>query len=271
MRLIKKMAILSMAVLMLGGCTKSSISNEVPVAAEAAGTEEKEAGNSGTAGKSEKEDNSGAANSGAAENDAEDVEAAEGAEDVGETEGANPDLAVPVDPNRLDPEKAAALEEDEEVVEKVALVEEEPVEVTMFEWEQVSEDSSDLFNDTGFYPESVKMSYEADEAAKTIKLTWVLKNGTSEDVAMTYAADMVQRFNDILAAQASDIEFSSMDSFGGVWKQFALTVQVGTEDGKWLVDKSYSAGANIDLKLPEYSGEGPQGEEETSGGPGSKN
>lgn len=262
MRLIKKMAILSMAVLMLGGCTKSSISNEVPVAAEAAGTEEKEAGNSG-AGKSDK-----AEDSAVAEDEAEDVEAA-AEEDAEETEGANPDLAVT--PDELDPEKIAALEEDEEVVEKVALVEEEPVEVTMFEWEQVSEDSSDLFNDTGFYPESVKMSYEADEAAKTIKLTWVLKNGTSEDVAMTYAADMVQRFNDILAAQASDIEFSSMDSFGGVWKQFALTVQVGTEDGKWLVDKSYSAGANIDLKLPEYSGEGPQGEEETSGGPSSKN
>ena len=261
MRLIKKIAILSMAVLALNGCTKSSISNEVPVAAEAAGTEKENkkenAGGSGAAqGKEEKADSAEAAAPGA-----------EAAEDTAETEGANPDLAVPVDPATLDEEKLAALEEDEEVVEKVALVEDEPVEVTMFEWDQVSEDADDLFNDAGFYPEGVKMSYEADENGKSIKLKWVMKNGTTEDAAMTYAADMVQRFNDILAAQSADIEFSSVDSFGGVWKQFALTVQVGTEDGKWLVDKNYAAGAKIDLKLPEYSGEGPQGAEETSGGP----
>ena len=44
---------------------------------------------------------------------------------------------------------------------------------------------------------------------------------------------------------------------GGIWEQFALTVKVGTEDGTWLIEKSYAAGAEIDLELPQYSGEGP--------------
>ena len=96
MRLIKKIAILSMAVLALNGCTKSSISNEVPVAAEAAGTE-----------KENKKENAGG--SGAAQGK-------DAAADEEETVGANPDLAVPIDPSELDEDKLAALEEDEEVV-----------------------------------------------------------------------------------------------------------------------------------------------------------
>ncbi len=210
MKLLKRVALLSLCVLAVSGCTKSSISAQAPVPQVP-------------------------------------QEALDALENI---EGAVVD-------GQIDPEKMAVLEEEEETVPKLQLVEDETYEVTMFDWEQVADECADLFGDDGFYPESVKMDYAADEAALTIDLSWVLKNGTPEDVAMTYATTMVQKFNDILAVQVMDVELSSAQSFGGIWEQFALTVKVGTEDGTWLIDKSYAPGEAIDLKLPEVTGDGP--------------
>ena len=168
----------------------------------------------------------------------------------------------------FDPDKYEDMEE--EVVEKVALVEDEPVDEAMFDWEQVDDEAYDLFNDPDYYPEGVNMTYEADEEAKTVKLAWVLKNGTTEDAAMAYAAELVQKFNDIMAVQTADIARSDMESFGGVWEQFALDLQISTEDGTMLIEKSYAAGDAIDLKLPEYSGDGPMAQPEELVGPGGK-
>ena len=194
MRNLKRMAVLSLIVLALGGCTKSSISTEAPVAA-------------------------------------------------GE---------------EFDPAKMNQEEEETLPREQNFLIEEETEPGPMYEWEQVQDEVDGLFTDTVSYPQSVKMEFSADEDAMTIDLTWILKNGTDEDTAMEYAADMVQKFNDIVAVQDTSIEVSSEESFGGLWDKFALTVQVGTEDGQWLIDKSYKAGDAIDLKLPEYNDDGPQ-------------
>ena len=188
------MAVLSLIVLALGGCTKSSISTEAPVAA-------------------------------------------------GE---------------EFDPAKMNQEEEETLPREQNFLIEEETEPGPMYEWEQVQDEVDGLFTDTVSYPQSVKMEFSADEDAMTIDLTWILKNGTDEDTAMEYAADMVQKFNDIVAVQDTSIEVSSAESFGGLWNTFALNVQVGTEDGQWLIDKNYEAGEAIDLKLPEYNDDGPQ-------------
>ena len=210
MKLLKRVAVLSLCVLAVSGCTKSSINTQAP----------------------------------AQQIPQEALEALEG------IEGAVVD-------GQIDPEKLAAIEGEEETIPKLELIEEETYEVTMFDWEQVTDECADLFGDDSFYPESVKMDFAADEAAMTVDLTWVLKNGTTEEDAMTYATTMVQKFNDILAVQVMDVAFSNAESFGGIWEQFALTVKVGTEDGTWLIDKSYAPGAEIDLKLPEITGNGP--------------
>jgi len=206
MKLLKRIAVLSLCVLAVSGCTKSSVSTQAPIMPEVI-------------------DDAGLSDS------------------------------------EMDLDKLALLETEEEYVEKVALIEEDEEEVSMFDWEQVSDEVADLFGDTDFYPASVEMNYEADEENMTVDLTWVLKNGTTEEDAMAYAATMVQKFNDILAVQLSDVEFASTDSFGGIWEQFALNVKVGTEDGTWLIEKSYEPGAEIDLKLPEVSGNGPMVDE----------
>ncbi|MCI7795027.1 MAG: hypothetical protein MR528_01820 [Lachnospiraceae bacterium] len=194
MRNLKRMAVLSLIVLALGGCTKSSISTEAPVAA-------------------------------------------------GE---------------EFDPAKMNQEEEETLPREQNFLIEEETEPGPMYEWEQVQDELDGLFTDTDSYPQTVKMEFSADEDAMSINLTWILKNGTDEDTAMEYAADMVQKFNDIVAVQDTSIEASSEESFGSLWDTFALTVQVGTEDGQWLIDKNYEAGEAIDLKLPEYNDDGPQ-------------
>lgn len=194
MRNLKRMAVLSLIVLALGGCTKSSISTEAPVAA-------------------------------------------------GE---------------EFDPAKMNQEEEETLPREQNFLIEEETEPGPMYEWEQVQDELDGLFTDTDSYPQTVKMEFTADEDAMSINLTWILKNGTDEDTAMEYAADMVQKFNDIVAVQDTAIEASSEESFGSLWDTFALTVQVGTEDGQWLIDKNYEAGEAIDLKLPEYNDDGPQ-------------
>ena len=194
MRNLKRMAVLSLIVLALGGCTKSSISTEAPVAA-------------------------------------------------GE---------------EFDPAKMNQEEEETLPREQNFLIEEETEPGPMYEWEQVQDELDGLFTDTDSYPQTVKMEFSADEDAMSINLTWILKNGTDEDTAMEYAADMVQKFNDIVAVQDTAIEASSEESFGSLWDTISLTVQVGTEDGQWLIDKNYEAGEAIDLKLPEYNDDGPQ-------------
>lgn len=199
MKLLKRIALLSLCVVALSGCTKSSISTSAPVAAS------------------------------------QDVE---GNKEV-----------------------------DDRTVEKVQLVEEDAEPEAMFDWEQVDDEAEDIFTDAELYPQGVEMSYECDEEANAIKLMWVLKNGTSEEDAMSYATEMVQMFNDILAVQTPDFEFSGADSFGTVWDQFALTVQVSTEDGTMMIDKAYAAGDAIDLELPEWSGNGPQASAEETVSP----
>lgn len=200
MKLLKRMAVLALVVLALGGCTKSSISGD------ASGMEE------------------------------------------------------------VDPDKLNLDDDDDETLPRSEnkLVEDDVEPQSMYDWDQVKDETEGLFGDADAFPQGVSMEFTADEEALTIDLTWVLKNGTSEDEAMEYAAVMVKNFNDIVAVQSMELENSTDTSFGTLWNQFALNVKVGTEDGKWMIDKSYKAGAKIDLVMPEVNNEGPVDEGDDS-------
>lgn len=163
-----------------------------------------------------------------------------------------------VDGEEFDPAKMEEEEDETLPREENFLVEEDAEEETMYEWEQVKDETDALFSDTDVYPQSVKMEFTADEPGMSIQLTWVLKNDTTDEQAMEYAADMVKKFNDIVAVQTTDVESSSATSFGGLWDSFALKVQIRKEDGTSLIEKDYQAGQQIDLKASEDSGEGPE-------------
>lgn len=201
MKRLKRIAVLSLAILVLGGCTKSSISNEVPV------TE------------------------------------AEAEAEVG--------------PGKEDQEEEETIPREQNI-----LIEENTEPESMYDWEQVSDEVESLFPDTTRYPQSVKVEYTANEEAKQISLTWIVKNDTTEEDAMDYAVEMVKRFNDIVAVQTTDLENSSEDSFGSLWANFAVEICVVTEDGTTLLSESYGAGEEIGLVMPEYSGDGPTSSEE---------
>lgn len=142
------------------------------------------------------------------------------------------------------------------------LIEEETEEQSMYDWEQVKDETDGLFMDANRYPQGETMTFEADEDALTIKLNWIVKDGTTEEQAMQYAVEMVKLFNDIVAVQSEELTISSADSFGNLWDTFSLTVRVGTADGTWLVDKTYAAGEAIDLvAVEEEYGDGPEPEE----------
>lgn len=198
MKLLKRMAVLALVVLVLGGCTKSSID----------------------------EDPNG--------------------EPVGEEE--------------VDPDKINLDDDDDETLPRSEnkLVEEDVEPQPMYDWDQVKDESDGLFMDNDAYPQSVNMQFAADEDKLTIDLTWILKNGTSEEEAKEYAALLVKNFNDIVAVQSLELEESTDTSFGTLWDQFALNLKVGTEDGKWIVEKSYKAGDKIDLEIPQSNDQGPE-------------
>lgn len=151
----------------------------------------------------------------------------------------------------------SAMEEDI-VVDKTMKVTKE-TDPYVFDWEQVEEDAVYMFMDEDYYPLGVEMTYAEDLEAKTIQLTWILKNEATEEDAMEYAVELVQQFNDIMAIQKDCYELSSLESFGGIWDAFALTVQISKEDGTMMIDKTYAAGEEIDLELPTYEEGGPNG------------
>ena len=192
MKLLKRMALLSLCVFALSGCTKSSVSDESLAALQAG--------------------------------------------------------VVP----------SGVVEEEQIIVDKSVQITKE-TDPFVFDWEQVDEDVTDMFMDEDYYPLGTEVSYEEDMDAKSVKLMWVLKDEATEEDAMEYAVELVQQFNNIMVTQKDCYEFAKTDTFGGLWEAFALTVQIAKEDGTMMIDKTYEAGAKIDLTLPQYSGEGPMG------------
>ena len=165
--------------------------------------------------------------------------------------------SIVIKDDMVTPEDLEMVEEDI-VVDRTMKITQE-TDPYVFDWEQVSGDAVDMFVDEDYYPLGVDMSYEEDLEAKSIKLMWVLKNEATDGDALEYAVELVQQFNNIMATQKDGVAFSTVDTFGGIWDFFNLTVQVSKEDGTMMIDKTYKIGEKIDLPLPEFSGDGPSG------------
>ncbi len=165
--------------------------------------------------------------------------------------------SIMVQQDMVAPDGSEMVEEDI-VVDRTMKVTKE-TDPYVFDWEQISEDAVDMFVDEDYYPLGAEMTFEEDLEAKSIKLMWVLKNEATEEDATEYAVELVQQFNNIMATQKDGVAFSTMDTFGGIWDFFNLTVQVSKEDGTMMIDKAYKIGEEIDLPLPEFNGDGPVG------------
>ena len=60
-------------------------------------------------------------------------------------------------------------------------------------------------------------------------LIWVVADDLPDDQIGTYAEDLIKGFNDIVHTQDFSIEMSGEDSYGGLWKQDALSYSIVPE------------------------------------------
>ena len=122
------------------------------------------------------------------------------------------------------------------------------------DWSQVSTDAEDMFKDTSTYEYGRDFHFYMEPNKKQIMLIWVVADDLPDDQIGTYAEDLIKGFNDIVHTQDFSIEMSGEDSYGGLWKQYALSYSIVPESDQdnedaWFISGSYEAGA--DFKLPD--------------------
>ncbi len=124
------------------------------------------------------------------------------------------------------------------------------------EWQQVSDDAKELFLNTEDYPYAKDLVILLEPTEKKLQLLWVVADDFPEEELDRYAEDLVKEFNDIVASQDFSIERAGTDSYGGLWKEYGLSVGIIPESTKedpdtWFMDVTYEAGT--DFKLPNTS------------------
>ena len=120
------------------------------------------------------------------------------------------------------------------------------------EWQQVSDDAKALFLDKAEYPYSRDLVILLEPTEKQLQLLWVVADDFPEEELDHYAEDLVKEFNNIVAYQDFSIERAGVDSYGGLWKEYGLSVGIIPESTKedpdtWFMDVTYEAGTDFEL------------------------
>ena len=122
------------------------------------------------------------------------------------------------------------------------------------DWTQVSTDAEEIFEDEKSYPYTKNFQFYPEPNKKEIMLIWVVADDFPEVESRDYAENLIKGFNDVVAVQDFSIETSNSDSFGGLWKNYALSYSIvpeSTQDDEetWFISGSYAAGT--DFVLPD--------------------
>lgn len=125
------------------------------------------------------------------------------------------------------------------------------------DWRQVSDDTEDLFNDESRYPYSRDYHFYLEPNKKEIMLMWVVADDFPDNQIHKYAEDLIKYFNDAVAVQDFSIGMSDKESYGGLWKEYALSFSIvpeSTQDDAdtWFISGTYGAG--VDFVLPNIDG-----------------
>lgn len=97
------------------------------------------------------------------------------------------------------------------------------------DWTQVSADAESVFEDTGAYPYSKDFHFLLEPQKKEVMLVWVVSDDFPASEIRTYSDNLIKGFNDVVATQDFSIETSSDDSYGGLWKNYALSFGIAPE------------------------------------------
>lgn len=121
------------------------------------------------------------------------------------------------------------------------------------DWEQAMDGAREIL-DVNDYPLGDNLDYVVDDSSKTITLIWALKDEATSDDAIAYAKAYIKAFNDSTNMQRFSIEVSSDDSFGGLWKDYALNIQVYRKsdiltEANYFIKQSILANQPIEIVL----------------------
>lgn len=103
-----------------------------------------------------------------------------------------------------------------------------------FDWFQAEEDAYGLFTEEiedSLY--SKDFTLEFNEETNTITLFSVISDSATPEEALNYAAEILRRFNDqIISIQAASLESSSESSYGGIYEDHNVKIQVTNESNR---------------------------------------
>ena len=121
------------------------------------------------------------------------------------------------------------------------------------DWTQVSADAESVFEDTGAYPYSKDFHFLLNRRRKK-SCWWVVSDDFPASEIRTYSDNLIKGFNDVVATQDFSIETSSDDSYGGLWKNYALSFGIAPESTQddeetWFISGNFGAG--VDFVLPD--------------------
>lgn len=125
------------------------------------------------------------------------------------------------------------------------------------DWQQVSLDAEEMFEDKSEYPYSDNFSFRLEPNKKEIMLVWVVSDDFPDSEIQNYMETMIKGFNDVVATQDFSIETSTSTTYGGLWKTYGLSfglAPVSTQDDQetWFVSGGYEAGS--EFVLPDING-----------------
>lgn len=149
-----------------------------------------------------------------------------------------------------------------DILEETAINEEGPDdfagdEVAGLNWFEANRDAYELFTeemDDSLY--SKDFTAEFNESTKVITLLSIVNDAVTPEEALDYATEVLNRFNDqIMFIQDESLEISSNTSYGGIYKEYNVKIQVTTEnnlndESKFFVNTEIPAGSEYkDLEL----------------------
>lgn len=124
------------------------------------------------------------------------------------------------------------------------------------DWAQVSTEAEEVFEDQGAFPYTRDFHFYLEPNKKEIMLMWIVGDDLPDREIRNYAEELIKGFNDVVAVQDFSIEKSSMDSYGGLWKDYSLSFSIvpeSTQDDEetWFMTATFGAG--VDFVLPDIN------------------
>ena len=124
----------------------------------------------------------------------------------------------------------------------------------VLDWSQIRSDAEEQFNDKTLYPMSDYIDMAFKENENKVLLIWSLSDEISDDEALAYGNEYIRAINDYAATQDFSIEKSSETSYGGLFGEYDLEIQLFRaddimEDSKYIVNQVIKAGTDTNLQL----------------------